>query len=292
MAATAEPSASPAASAGPLPAADPPVAWMDGLPRIDGTHAPRSPEQVPGFVRFAVTGDLEQVSRTWAGRLKHEGVRVVAEHRGEAWTACSFELADGTRGNVILTGSGAPGEIDGALGRGGHPPEKLAGACVPVPNQRWVVEVASEGVGSNGRRYSGRTTHGVETMFFWDLDGDGQLDALAPVARPGASRRGCPWEVEYEVYLMRGACGHDAGRVGPGNLDVVPTSAPGASPAGLLPLAFTAEWSTTGPQGIPVRSARRTSFAASGMRYQKTSDQTTEGVCHHCAGGVSCRVRP
>ena len=278
----------PSIDAAPPAPMEPAVPWINGLPRFDGMHGPSSAVVVPGFIRFAVTGDLEQATRAWIDRVKRGGARMLAEHRGYSWRSYSFEVASGARGNVVLTSAATAGELDGAVGQARHPPAKLLDACVLVPEKQYVVNVSSTGIDQHGREHTGKITHGVETMFFWDLDGDGQLDALAPVS--GAANQ-CPWEVEYEVYLMRGVCGHDMGRVGPGYL-AVPESGMGLPMTGLLPLTFTSEWSALGQAGIPVHSTRTTSFVFSATRYRKTADKTTEGVCHHCARSTTCRIQP
>ncbi|MFT3770834.1 MAG: hypothetical protein QM820_35880 [Minicystis sp.] len=269
-------------SAAPPPRAD----WMAGLPVFEGMLPPETPSTLPGVTAFAVKGELDKLATAWLERAKREGVRFLGEHRGYSWRTFSFELPSRERGNLTLQVRHKSDMIDGALGGARHPPRPLAGACVPVPRTQRIVRVRSGGVDQRGEMRQGEVNHGVETTFFWDLDGDGQLDALAP--HQGADNE-CPWQVEYEAYLMRGSCGHDVGRVGPGYLDAPVGSARSGGPDP-EPLKFTSSWSHMGEKGIPVHVTRTVSFAFDGARYQKTSDEKSEGICHHCSAWINCNV--
>jgi len=108
------------------------------------------------------------------------------------------------------------------------------------------------------------------------------------VPLPGAASA-CPEAALQEVYVMRGDCGHDLGRVGPGTLDA-PTGFAALAAGELTPLTFTAEGPVLGGDGVPVHTTQVTSFVFRGGGHQKSGDQTTAGRCHHCRTPLSCRT--
>lgn len=266
-----------------MPAAS--KAWIAGLPIFDAMLPPTSPATSPRVTAFSLAGDVDKLAAAWLSRAKGAGVRFLGEHHGYGWWSFSFEVGSRERGYLILTRSHGEGRVDGVLGRANNPPRSLPGACVPVPLTHRVVRVRSTGTDQRGKTNTGEVTHGVETTFVWDLDGDGQLDAFVPHSGPDNE---CPWQIESQVYVMRGPCGHDLGRVGPGYLSAPAAGAAmGPDPA---PLTFTSSWSSLGPQRIPVHVTRGVTFTFDGTRYQKIADDKTEGLCHHCAASIQCQV--
>ena len=164
---------------------------------------------------------------------------------------------------------------------------KPPGACVAIPNVAPVeVDVHSSAIDDRGDHREGSTFWRMASGRLFDLDGDALADAFVPIApKTGV----CPEDFSYRVYVMRGACGHDLGVVGPGsfpwNAAAVPLDASGYRP-------LTVEWrkSSHGARGIPELTTTTRTFAVKGTTYKQTSVQTSTGTCHHC-GVWHCRKR-
>jgi hypothetical protein len=124
---------------------------------------------------------------------------------------------------------------------------------------------------------SSDTTIGYGTSEVVDLDGDGQLDVLAPEPAEGD----CVGDMHLAVYLSRGACGHRVGVI-QGQIDVAGTRAARRS-HGLLDVHTTIEETVQPDPRVPaVRRTRARRYRFDGTRYTLASERTTRAVCHHC----------
>lgn len=161
----------------------------------------------------------------------------------------------------------------------------MPGKCVAVPMVTHKVSVRSQGVDQRGEYNSRNYDQVMETSSIIDLDGDAIPDRFVPAP---ASKDDCREETPYRAYIMRGTCGHEVGVVGPGwwQPDVL-SIPPDAS--GLRPLTFASEHGRFASKNAapfkdpPVLVRITRTFAATKGRYAKTSENTTSGVCHHCA---------
>jgi hypothetical protein len=159
----------------------------------------------------------------------------------------------------------------------------LKGPCVQVPVVRHAVTLNAGGVDDGGEYATHETVWDLRTDLDLDVDGDGMLDWLVPVAPSAAS---CPEDVRWRVYVRRGSCGHELGEVGPGLVEG------GASDAsGFRTLQATAQASVLGADHVPVTTTTTRRFAVRAGRYAQTGQDASTGHCHHCSTWT-CTPRP
>ncbi|MCB9592994.1 MAG: hypothetical protein H6719_09705 [Sandaracinaceae bacterium] len=89
------------------------------------------------------------------------------------------------------------------------PPMALPGPCVAVPEEPFEILVTW----MHGPTGPERVLYSLESLRDRDLDGDGVPDVLVPQPRARRPETGCPTEVAWDLYVMRGACGHHLGRI-------------------------------------------------------------------------------
>jgi hypothetical protein len=163
-------------------------------------------------------------------------------------------------------------------------PSALPGACVPIPTQAWRFD-RTKTQSSPPDPSDPFQSHDAVSMSphrSVDVDGDGELDVLAPEPAQGD----CNHDVHFAIYVVRGECGHRAGVV-IGQIDA--TLLDGARPAGALRDLTTRVES--GYQDDPrvtaqLRTITRT-YRFNGAEYREISRDESYAVCHHC-GNVQC----
>jgi hypothetical protein len=168
----------------------------------------------------------------------------------------------------------------------GHEPvASLPGACVKPPEVSRRFESDVSGIDQEGESFFARLGYVVGAWDAVDLDGDGVLDRFVP--RPKGGR--CPWEVTFDVYVMRGECGHLVGSV---TGDFAQESHVAGFVRGLRAITTRSEWATHGSKRpLPEHHSRTRRYVFDGKQLRERSDDTRTGVCHHC-GVASCRELP
>ncbi|MEI8256357.1 MAG: hypothetical protein WCJ30_11855 [Deltaproteobacteria bacterium] len=127
---------------------------------------------------------------------------------------------------------------------------------------------------------------GMSTSESFDLDGDGQLDALVPEPAPND----CVQDFHFAVYVNRGSCGHRVGVV-QGSIDV---AAMGAAPrhGGLPDLSTLTERQQQQDPRTPAQLRReRRTYRFDGTVYREITDVVSVSVCHHCPA-QRCETAP
>ncbi|HLL22676.1 MAG TPA: hypothetical protein VK427_11115 [Kofleriaceae bacterium] len=205
-------------------------------------------------------------------------------------------VADDPHGNeVVLTVEGANGaRAMIAVGQGGGSitmtarpvTAKLPGRCVVPPTVRHPVTVSATGVDRRGERSRSEIVWNLETTPLMDVDGDAIADVFVPVAK---SPDACPEAVEYRVFAMRGACGHDVGVVGPGSF-AADAGTTARDRSGFRPLVLRAATTRMGKQRLPEMTTTTRTFAVKHATYVEVDRKASTGVCHHCATWT-CRRR-
>lgn len=156
---------------------------------------------------------------------------------------------------------------------------KPPGKCVTVPDVRHEVYVQSHAIDQEGEYREGTTHWDLRTARLLDVDGDGLLDAFVPIA---ARKNTCPEDVSYRVYVMRGACGHELGVVGPGSFSFNASAVP-LDASGFRPMTYESETTANGKGPIPEMATTTRTFKVTKGRYTKTAQTSRSGICHHCA---------
>ena len=156
---------------------------------------------------------------------------------------------------------------------------KPPGACVKVPDVRHEIYLTSSAIDQEGEFRQGTAHWDLRTARLLDVDGDGLLDAFVPIA---PKKNSCPEDVSYRVYVMRGACGHDLGVVGPGSFHYSAPTVP-LDASGFRPLTYESETTAYGKGPIPEMQTSTRAFAVTKGRYARTKETRTSGKCHHCA---------
>jgi len=200
--------------------------------------------------------------------------RIVDEQVVGDMLAVTVEARSGARATVALDDNG--GEIAVIANPSVVKPP---GACVAVPQVKHPLYVHSGGVNQDGEYHEGTTFWGFHTERIFDVDGDGVLDAFVPIAKPAD----CPEDIQWRVFVIRGACGHDVGIVGKGAIATADVYAVDAS--GFRPIVVTSESTRGGNRPIPEMTNTRTTFAFSPKlgRYEQMRVESHSGVCHHCS---------
>ncbi len=161
------------------------------------------------------------------------------------------------------------------LPRGHKPPGRLPGRCVVPPERSWRIALES----SSPETLDNALVHEIGTHRAWDLDGDGEAEVLVPQE---ASPSACSDEVAYDVYVMRGTCGHRVGSIVGAAFDVNTAR----FHHGLRELT-TERRAGRGKQRSSWRYEKRT-YRFNGKRLRASLD-VTEETCHHCKS-LSCHA--
>jgi hypothetical protein len=150
------------------------------------------------------------------------------------------------------------------------------GKCVAIPNVTHEIRRRSMGIGQDGEPQESDTRLNAATHHAFDIDGDGIPDVLVPAA---ATAGECFEQLHWRVFLVRGACGHELGAVGPGWVTV-----DGARDAsGFHPLVAGTNSTGTDAQGNRESTTRTTRFAVRHGAYVKVDSSARTGACPHCA---------
>ena len=208
-----------------------------------------------------------------ANLAKHQLEIIDDRTHGNA-TVITVQSTNGARARIVVDQGGGSIHL---TARPANP--TLPGKCVAIPDVKHPVYVNSAAINQDGDHGQGRTFWDYKTERIHDVDGDGLADAFVPVAK---TRNACPEEVSFRVFVVRGACGHDLGVIGPGSFQFdAGTAAIDAS--GFRPFTMEAQKSKHGKKGIPemVTTIRR--FAVKRGKYAQADSKTSSGVCHHCA---------
>lgn len=261
-------------------------------PRMPAPEGARAIEGTEGGlpVDFVVDGSLEQVWGRWRQALERSGFTIdVLEARPGA-VAAHLDRMD-ARGYARLSASATGGVVHGTLGWVVAPQPMLLGSACVVPPQRDVqVSIRSREANPPPEREAPHEARwSFRTMRMNDLDGDGRLDAIVPIVEP----TDCPHEIEYELYVMRGACGHLVGRtLG------FPQPAGAGRRGQLRDLRTERRWAAItdrrrppGPHNVATLHEVTTPYVARAGTYRAGSPVTRSGTCHHC-GIPTCRVIP
>jgi hypothetical protein len=259
------------------------------VPPLDGARIVKSG---PSLVYLQIASrerSPASILEDWLSAARERGMRVIAVHPESA----SASLAGMAGEHVYLRVYGGGGWPSTAIfGRALRAPSSLTSPCVPVPKVSFAILEEQTGIDWQGHRFSGLARWAFETSHDYDVDADGELDAFVP-ERPSPKGRGCPGDVSRAVYVMRGACGHRVGVVGPGlpRSDAV-DAAPDAS--GFRILTFYEATPTVAKVHVVEFDTREIRFAFERGAYRRLdprSERVEHGSCEHCATGT-CRLAP
>lgn len=254
------------------------VAWVEpdaiattaaaALAAADATKAAPGAATRAAYVNKAA--DLAAVRKTFDDGIAKAGLKVVDDAGGFAVTV---EDTQGRRAIVRVN------EHDGEIVVVPRPTKtKPPGACVALPRPVWNATVHAGGVDQDGTYSQHQIRWRLTTARLLDVDGDAILDAFVPTH--GA--RQCPEEGSWDVYVVRGGCGHALGTIGPGwfGLDagLVPLDR-----SGHRPLTTESERTNGGARGIPEMVTTTKVHRVKRARYQVVSTKRRTGDCHHCA---------
>lgn len=241
-------------------------------------------------VSFGADGESRALFAAWRPALERAGYRVAELLVDETHhVVAHLDGPNGGRGGVVL--QDWQGRIHGSLDWVAHPvTAPMPGACVTPPVRTYRVEVTSREAWPPPEREDPEpVVHGFSTQPFADVDGDGRFDVMVPTVELHT----CPHDVEYAIYVMRGACGHEVGRV-VGSPGVVGPRVPGR----LRELRAERRWASIthpdrppGPSNVATLHEVSTPYRARGGRYVAGTPTETGGICHHC-GMPSCRRLP
>jgi hypothetical protein len=192
----------------------------------------------------------------------------------DAPNAVVVEAANGARARIAFDQGG--GSIT-LTARPANP--ALPGKCVAIPDAKHPVNVNSTAITQDGEAVDHQSFWDFKTDRLHDVDGDGIPDAFVPVAK---TRNACPEEVSFRVFIVRGACGHDLGVIGPGTFgfDAATTA---IDTSGFRPFTLEAQTSKLGKQGIPDMTTTTRRFAVKRGKYVLAETKSRTGQCHHCA---------
>ncbi len=199
--------------------------------------------------------------------------------------ACTFQVSD-RRGHMWI-GEPYPGSesmlITLQLGPPNHTPLRtLPGSCVTPSAPERELTVHAGGIDQEGEYRSASTLWRIAAFDGPDLDGDGVSDRFVPAR----STESCPWSIPYDVYIMRGSCGHKVGTI-VGHIDEPTYIAP--MKKGIREVHTRAEWAEYGrTRPEPIHHTVLRTYAFDGHKLVLRDTDKREGVCHHC-GVASCR---
>ena len=271
------------------PEQSPAAPWPEDCPPLAGGRvlevariSANVGDSPPGAVYVEAHGELQATYAAWRDAAKARGFRVLAEHTSEYVRAASLIDAKGGRAYILMQRGGEEGELAGMFNRGRSEPTRLRGPCVAVSTRTREFDVERSAIVHNNEFRRERVIEHHETRFGHDFDADGELDLLVPTSAPAT----CPADLTWTVYLARGGCFHQVGKVGPGDLSYDD----GGAAAGPRPLLFEAQSTELGAGGS-VSTTIRTTYTFKGARYVRSARDVDRGVCAHCAVEV-CRPPP
>ncbi len=237
------------------------------------------PQGEPGEARPMVTpddryrsGGLGLYAGGWVLDFTDLGYTVIGEHRGKRSWSTSLAHPSGPRVMLEMHDARDRLQLSARAVTRPLPPPPLPGPCVPVPEVEFQIK---EKIGD------GMFPTWYFTRHELDLDGDGVLDAQVPLA----SGVQCGDDVRYALYVMRGACGHRVGTVGPGLIASNDGFAPTAG--GLKPLRT---WIHRYTAGKIVKGERNYTFATG--TYRESDAKQTEEPCDVCKAQVCTGPQP
>jgi hypothetical protein len=248
---------------------------------VAGAIAKRDPAAPKGvgrkLAKIANTADPRAVRDA----LVANGLAIVDEREAAGVLVLTVEAKGGGRATLWL------GPDGGEVAVIANPSTvKPPGACVAVPEVKHPLYVHSSAIGEDGKLHEVTTFWGFHTVRLADVDGDGILDAFVPIAKP----HDCPEDIQWRVFVMRGACGHDVGIVGKGT--IVQNMMGAVSASGFRPIVV-ASRSSSDKSKIPEIADTTTTFVFSPKlgRYVQSSVKSSPGGCYHC-GRWSCSPAP
>jgi hypothetical protein len=206
--------------------------------------------------------------------LAKQKLKVIDDRTYGNATVITVEGANGSRARITVDQGG------GAITLTARPANPtLPGKCVPIPDVKHPVYVNSSAIDQSGEQGHGQTFWDYKTERIHDVDGDGLADAFVPVAK---TKNACPEDVSLRVFVVRGACGHDLGVIGPGSFQFdAGTAAIDAS--GFRPFTMETQKSKHGKKRIPEMTTTLRRFGVKAGKYKQLDSKSTTGVCHHCA---------
>lgn len=261
------------------------VAWVepeaiakttaDALAAADPTKAGPGGATRAAYVNKST--DIAAVRKMFDEGVAKAGLTIIDDPGGsvdaERGFAVTVEDAKGRRAIVRM------GEHNGEIVVVPRPTKwPLASACVALPQPVWNATVHASGIDQEGERHSRDITWRLSTSRLLDVDGDAILDGFVP--NHGA--RQCPEEGTWDVYVMRGTCGHAMGTIGPGWFGLEAQLVP-LDRSGYRPLTTASEHTRHGARGIPEMVTTTTVHKVKRKAYRAASTKQRVGVCHHCS---------
>lgn len=256
------------------------VAWVDAdaMARTcaDALAAADAKKAAPGAAsRVAYVNkasDIAAARKAFGEGAAKVGLTIIDDAAPDGF-AVTVEDAKGRRAIVTLNENN--GEILVVARPTGS---KAPGVCAAIPSPVWTATVHAGGVNQDGEYHSSDITWRLTTARMLDVDGDAILDAFVP--NHGA--RQCPEEGTWDVYVMRGTCGHAVGTIGPGWFGLDAALVP-LDRSGYRPLTTASERSHHGGRGIPEMVTTTTVHKMRRGAYRLVSAKRRSGICHHCA---------
>jgi hypothetical protein len=232
---------------------------------------PRSPRGARKIVARIEKADIAIDGKALRAALAKLPVTVLEDREEDGALIVTVAAASGARAAIVLGPDGGGIAVTARPGIAKPP-----GACVPIANARYQGTVIYNAIDDRGSHRRSEREWEVDTRRLLDVDGDGLIDVFVPEPASSAS---CPDEFSYRVFVVRGACGHELGVVGPGQV------MPDASPLGSTGYRAirTHEASSRSNSRIPNKTTIARTFELVAGAYKLTDKQTSGGQCHHCA---------
>jgi hypothetical protein len=235
-------------------------------------------------LRLEADGELEAAWGGWLAAAGAAGWQVADRHGGgtTGWHAASLFASspDGPRAWIVLSGGGEralTGIWTDAPALGERSVAAPPGECVPVPQRSFRIRIEAN---DSTAPPSPMPYWGFVTLWQWDFDGDGTLDAIVPETE-GAS---CPSSVKHTIYLVRGDCGHLVGTV-QGDIDYVALRRAAPGEHGLPDVVATVEeinpWPGPGGMGASEVHTTRRTYRFDGTSYAvvDTDEKRVKRTC-------------
>jgi hypothetical protein len=156
-------------------------------------------------MRFELAADAPR--ETWAGWRRELGAAgaTLSGEREEARGSVATVAIGGHRYFASMARGRSSDGVVGVLREAARVPVRLTGPCVAIPEITFRTRVTQW---VSPRR---QADFSFSTDRSRDLDRDGIADALVPLPRAREPQTSCPDETRWEVYLVRGSCGHSVG---------------------------------------------------------------------------------
>ena len=288
----------PAARAGePSPAASPVVeAWPEGIPRPEGAVEIEIERAADGELvcSFHAGGELTPRWNVWMAAFSAAGWEMIdsVEEEGGGMRGATVQQKGGARKRAYVLLGPVRERLHGLV-RTVTPPDTpvpLPGECVPIPRTSFDIYVHVHPDREHDPELSDEVRSlrfGFRTERRFDLDGDGILDALVPVA----DRAYCPWDVRRQLYVVRGGCGHLVGEI-EGQWVTTRLHVIGGARRGLKPIETKTETSDGYDPTEPNHTTTEWRYHFDGRRYRVYDRDERRSVCHHCAGKTCTGVIP